>query len=155
GTTRACGRRPWSSRSPRHPPTRRQDTPACRAFDPGARPTDLLAAFLDVRLDELFRVLLEDGVDLVEELVQLALEVRGVDAVPDRPVLDGLGPWAVVALRLFAHPFHVAPVLSPQPSVGNRVDFIARGDQISSDEGRRRFAYDPELDPRRIASEAT
>ena len=67
----------------------------------------LLAALLHVGLHELFRILLEDGVDLVEEFVQLTFEVRGVDAVPDRPVLDSLGPWAVVALRLFAHPFHI------------------------------------------------
>ena len=67
----------------------------------------LLAALLDVRLDELLGVLFEDGVDLVEEVVQLALEVLGVHAVLDRRIRGRLGPGAMMALRPFVNSFHV------------------------------------------------
>jgi hypothetical protein len=67
----------------------------------------LLAALLDVRLDELLGVLFEDSVDLVEEVVQLALEVLGVHAALDRRIRGGLGPGAMMALRPFVNSFHV------------------------------------------------
>jgi hypothetical protein len=82
----------------------------------------LLAAFLNVRLDELLGVLLEDGVDLVEEVVQFALEVRRVHSALYRLVLDGTGPGPVMSLGLFVNPFHVRrPLLRHIGSVRGRV----------------------------------
>jgi hypothetical protein len=72
----------------------------------------LLAALLDVRLDELLSVLFEDGIDLVEEVVQLALEVLGVHAALDRLIRDGVGLGATMALRPFVNSFHM---LRPLP----------------------------------------
>jgi hypothetical protein len=72
----------------------------------------LLAALLDVGLDELLGVLFEDGIDLVEEVVQLALEILGVHAALDRLIRDDVGSGAMMALRPFVNSFHV---LRPLP----------------------------------------
>jgi len=45
------------------------------------QPIDLFAALLDIGLDEFLCVLLEHGVDLIEQIIQLSLEVRGVRSV--------------------------------------------------------------------------
>jgi hypothetical protein len=73
----------------------------------------LLAALLDVRLDELFRVLFEDGIDLVEELVQLPLEL--VASTPcstdSSAVASALARWWLLCCSRIRS---IDSVLSPQ-----------------------------------------
>src|SRR5262245_18435186 len=74
-----------------------------RHHEAGRSVAGLLAALLHVGLHELLSVLLEHGIHLVEAVVQLTLEIRGVEAVFDRR-LRVICPWAVVTIDLFAHP---------------------------------------------------
>src|SRR5262245_22824244 len=62
----------FAERDRRSSGSRRSDRPRVRA---GTADPRSFAALLDVRLDELLGVLLEDGVDLVQDLVHFLLEL--------------------------------------------------------------------------------